>query len=258
MRGRVVVGTAVLLVAVLAGPSLAGEAAVRTVAGPWSPPGPGLPLGADAVGRDVAARVLAGGRDLALVAAGSAVVATVLGAGAGLWTGWSAGPLARGLTAAADLLLALPLLLLALVAAVALPGPAAVLVGTVLGGAPLTLRVVADLTRASRGAGYVRAALGRGEAGATVLLREVLPAHRTLVAADLGMRAVLALQLAAALSVLGFGPAPPAPDWAGMLRDNLAGLSLNPAAVLGPAVALAGLAAALAACARNADRRVAR
>jgi len=260
MTGRTVLlgATTALLVIVLGGPALAGDTAVRTVAAPWAPPGSGLPLGADALGRDVLARVLAGGRDLALVAGGSALVATVLGAGAGLWTGWSNGSVARGLAAAADLLLAVPLLLLALVAAVALPGPAAVLVGTVLGGAPLTLRVVADVTQASRGAGYVRAALGRGEPAATVLLREVLPAHSALVAADLGMRAVLALQLAAALSVLGFGSAPPAPDWAGMLRDNLVGLPVNPAAVLAPAVALAVLAAALAACARTADGRVAR
>lgn len=257
-RHVLLAATALLVAVVLTGPVLAGDAALRTVAPPWSPPGPDLPLGADALGRDVLARALAGGRDLALVAAGSALAATVLGVGSGLWTGWSRGRGARGVAAAADLLLALPLLLLALVAAVALPAPAAVLVGTVLGGAPLTLRVVADVTRHARRAGYVQAALARGESGATVLLREVLPAHSALVAADLGMRAVLALQLAAALSVLGFGPAPPTPDWAGMLRDNLIGLPLNPAGMLAPAAALAVLAVALAACARAADGRVAR
>jgi peptide/nickel transport system permease protein len=256
-RALVAAGT-VMLVVVLAGPTLAGEDAVRTVASPWAPPGPGLSLGADALGRDVLARVLAGGRDLFLVAGGSALVATALGTAAGLWAGWSDGPVARGLAGGADLLMALPLLLLALVAAMARPGPSAVLVGTALGGAPLTLRVVADVTRRSRRAGYVRAALARGEPGPTVLLREVLPAHSALVAADLGMRAVLALQLAAALSVLGFGPPPPAPDWASMLRDNLAGLPLNPAGLLAPAAALAVLAAALAAGARAADGRVAR
>jgi peptide/nickel transport system permease protein len=244
----VALATAALAVAV-GGEHLTGVDPERTVAAPWAGPGPGLVLGADGLGRDVLARVLAGGQELTVVSLASAAIASGLGIAGGLWTGWSWRPAARVAAAGADLLLAIPLLLLALVAVVALPGPAAVVVGTVLSGTPLTLRVIADATRGARHAGYVEDALARGERPAWVLVREVLPAHAELAAADLGQRMVLALQLAAALAALGFGPPPPAPDWAGMLRENLTGIGLNPSAALVPAAALAVLAGSVAALA---------
>ncbi|GAA2891880.1 ABC transporter permease subunit [Nonomuraea rubra] len=240
-------GGGAVLLDTAGGGAAGGHDPVAIVAPPWAGPAPGLPLGADALGRDVLARVLAGGRDLTLTALAAASTASALGVAGGLWVGWSRGRLGRTAAGAADLLLALPLLLLALLAVVALPGPAAVVAGTVLGGTPLTLRVVADATAAARHAGYVEAALSRGERAGAVLLREVLPAHAGLVGADLGQRLVLAVQLAAALNVLGFGPAPPAPDWAAMLRENLQGLGLNAAAAIAPAVALAVLAGSVAA-----------
>lgn len=235
------VALAAALAVALGGELITPTDPTRTLARPWTPPGPGLPLGTDGLGRDVLARVLSGGRELTVTASLAAVSATAVGLALGLWAGWSRSRPAAAALAAADLVLALPLLLLALLAAVSLPGSVAVVVGTVLGGAPLTLRVVADATRGARHAGYVEAALGRGERPVVVVFREVLPAHAGLVAADVGVRMVLAVQLAAALAVLGFGPAPPTPDWAVMLRENLSGLPLNPAGVLAPAVALAVL-----------------
>lgn len=238
----VTVGVAVALVGGLAlfGAGLAPHDPAETVAVPWAPPGGGLVLGADGLGRDVASRVLAGGRDLAVVAVLASSLAAAVGVTGGLWAGWDARG-ARLLTGGADLLLAMPMLLLAMVLAVSAPGPVAVIAATVAGGAPLTLRVVADATRQVRHAGYVEAALARGERTGTVLAREVAPALAGLIGADLGLRCVLALQLAAALSLLGFGPAPPAPDWAAMLRENLTGVALNPVALVAPAAALAML-----------------
>ncbi|WP_040702799.1 ABC transporter permease [Nocardiopsis ganjiahuensis] len=239
-----------LLAAVLATALLGGAWAPHSptspVGTPWQGPGPGHLLGTDALGRDVWSRVLAGGGRLLAVSVLAAVCASVTGTAAGLLAGWFGGLPSRTLTAGADLLLALPSLLLALVAAIALPWHAAVVVATVCGGAPLTLRVVRDAVRASRSSGYVEAALLRGETAASVLVREVLPAMRGLVAADLGLRLVVALQIASALSVLGLGAAPPAPDWALMLRENMTGVALNPWAVAAPAVALGATTVLLA------------
>ncbi|MFR9728078.1 ATP-binding cassette domain-containing protein [Saccharopolyspora sp. MS10] len=234
-----------LVLALVAAAALAAGDPFRIVGPPWSPARPGAPLGTDVLGRDVLARVLTGGTELVTTAVGAALLATAIGTAGGLWLGWSRGEAARLLVVVTDLLVAVPVLLLVLIAAVALPGPAAVIAGTVAGGAPLTARVIGDATARARTAGHVEAATVHGERPAAVLLHEVLPAHAALVAADLAGRAVLALQLAAALSVLGFGPPPPAPDWAAMLRENLPGVALNPAAVLAPAAALGVLAAAL-------------
>lgn len=209
-----------------------------TAGAPWQAPNPEYPLGTDALGRDVWSRVLAGGGRLLTVSVVAAVCASVIGIAGGLVAGWSGGFVARLLTACADLFLALPSLLLALVAAIALPWQSAVVVATVCGGAPLTLRVVRDAVRSVRSSGYVEAALLRGEHTSSVLLREVFPAMRGLVCADLGLRLVVAIQVCAALGVLGLGVSPPEPDWALMLRENMSGVASNPWAVAAPAIAL--------------------
>ncbi|GAA3464514.1 ATP-binding cassette domain-containing protein [Saccharothrix longispora] len=208
----------------------------------WSPPGGDALLGTDALGRDVLSRVLAGGADLLLIALLAAACASAVGLAWGLVAGWTG----RGGALLADVLMAVPFLVLALLFAVTLPGWAAVVAGTVCGGAPLTARLVGDLTRRTRATGYVEAALGRGERTASVLCREVLPSIARYAVADAALRFVVALQLASALAVLGFGARPPAPDWGLMLRENLPGAALNPAGVLGPAAALTALSLAVA------------
>ncbi|MDA0567186.1 ABC transporter permease subunit [Streptomonospora sp. S1-112] len=246
--------TAVLGLALFGG-WLAPYDPTETVGIPWRPPDSASPLGTDALGRDVWSRVLAGGAGLVAVAALAAACATAVGVAGGLVAGWFSGAADRALTAVADLMLAVPSLLLALVAAIALPGHAAVVVATVCGGAPMTLRVVRDAVRAVRSSGYVQAARCRGEHPAWILVFEVAPATRGLVAADLGLRLVVALQVASALSVLGFGADPPAPDWALMLRENMAGMSANPWAVAAPAAALGLTTVALALAAQPAAGR---
>ncbi|MEU4777386.1 ABC transporter permease subunit [Micromonospora sp. NPDC023633] len=240
--GAVLAGVAVAV----AGTALAPHDPTAPLSAPWSPPTGASPLGTDALGRDVLSRVLAGGAYLTVTSALAAAAACAVGVAVGLTAGWRPGP-TRLLTSAADLLLAVPLLLVAIVLAVALPGPAAVVAATVCGGAPLTLQLVADGVRQVRHAGFVEAALGRGEPAALILLREVLPALAGQVGADLSARFVMALQLTAALGLLGLGPAPPAADWAAMIRENVTGVALNPAALVAPAAALAVVALLVAA-----------
>jgi peptide/nickel transport system permease protein len=255
--GPVALAAAVAGVALFGG-LLAPHDPTAPLGAPWSPPGGGSLLGTDALGRDVLSRVLAGGRHLTLTAGAAALVAATIGVTGGLLAGWRDGPLSRLLHAGADLLLAVPLLLIALVFAVTLPGAAAVIAATVCGGAPLTLRIVGDAVRQVRHAGFVDAALGRGESGPTVLRREILPALAALAGSEVGARFVVALQLAAALSLFGLGPAPPAPDWAAMIRENVSGTGLSPAALTAPAVALAVLGLTVAAAGSAAARHTRR
>jgi ABC-type dipeptide/oligopeptide/nickel transport system permease subunit len=242
---RVALVAAVALL-VAGGGLLAPHPSDAVVGLPWEAPFPGAALGTDSLGRDVLSRTLAGGLDLTATALLGGLAATLTGTALGLVAGWRGGFADRATRALADVLLALPALLAALVLAVALPGPAAVVAGTVLVGAPLTARLVRDGTRRVRGSGFVEAAVARGERPPAVLVREVLPALSGLVTADVGLRFVVGLQLASALGVLGFGARPPAPDWALMLREDLPGAVLNPLAVAAPAAALAAAACGIA------------
>lgn len=256
IRGNAVAPGVALAVFTLAllGRYLAPNDPEQPMAVPWSAPSTQLPFGADALGRDVLSRVLAGGANLLGVALTAAAAALLIGVALGLAAGWWPARAGRAVRWLGDLLLAMPALVLALVLAVALPGAAAVVVAAVLSGAPLTARVVAAQCATVRDSGYLHAAVERGEHGAVVLVRELLPALRGLVAADAGLRLITALQLATTLAVLGFGPQPPDPDWALMLSENLPGAALNPTALLAPAVPLALCALLCAATARTATR----
>ncbi|MEH1015776.1 ABC transporter permease subunit [Micromonospora sp. CPCC 206060] len=240
----------------LLGRRLAPHDPEQPLAVPWSAPSGRLPLGADALGRDVLSRVVAGGANLLGVALAAAAAALMIGVALGLLAGWWPTRAGRVVHWLGDLLLAVPALILALVLAVALPGAAAVVVASVLSGAPLTARVVAAQCGTVRDSGYLHAAVERGEGGPAVVVRELLPALSGLVAADAGLRLITALQLATMLAVLGFGPQPPDADWALMLSENLPGAALNPAALLAPAVLLALCALLFAAAARAAGRRL--
>ncbi|MFB9473672.1 ATP-binding cassette domain-containing protein [Nonomuraea salmonea] len=235
---------AVTVLAAVCGGAFAPHDPAASIGMPWAPPGAAWPLGTDVAGRDVLSRVLAGGRDLTLTALVAAMTAALAGVAGGLVAGWAGGRTGRWLTALADLLLAAPFMLTALVLAVALPAPAAVVAGTVCGGAPLGLRMVRDLVRQARHTDYVEAARCRGETAVSIVVREVLPSVAGLASADVVLRFVMAVQLAAAFGMLGLGPQPPAPDWGSMLRENLPGATLNPAALVAPAAALTVLALA--------------
>ncbi|TDQ50266.1 ABC transporter permease [Actinorugispora endophytica] len=236
----------------LFGGALAPHDPTSSIAGPWAAPGAASPLGTDSAGRDVLSRVLAGGRGPVLTAALAALCATAAGLWGGLVAGWRGGWPDRLLSGLADLLMGVPFLLVAMVLAVALPGPAAVAAATVCGGAPLTLRVVRDTVRRLRHSGFVEAARGRGERTGAILVREVLPSVAGIAGADLGLRFVAALQTAAAIGMLGLGAQPPAPDWGLMLRENLAGAALNPPSLVAPAAALTVTALVAAVLARRA------
>ncbi|NGY64235.1 ATP-binding cassette domain-containing protein [Lentzea sp. NEAU-D13] len=209
----------------------------EVVGGPWTRDGL---LGTDVLGRDVLSRLLAGGSVLLAVAVPSGLAAGLLGTATGLAAAWSP-RLERVVLRVSAGLLAVPGLLVTLACAVTLPSWVAVPASMVLLGTPLSARVVHAAAAPLRRAGFVQAAVVRGERTSYVLVGELLPAVAATVLSDLGLRIVAAFQLAVAVHVLGLGPAPPVADWAVMIRENLPGVVLNPWSVLAPAAAVAAV-----------------
>ncbi|WP_424639524.1 ABC transporter permease subunit [Embleya sp. AB8] len=243
------------VVVVVVGPALTPYDPAAPVDVPWARADGGHLLGTDVLGRDVLSRVLAGGRRLLAVAAPAAALACVIGTLCGLAAAGARRSVGRAVDLVADVLIAVPAVLPALLLAAALPGPGAVIAATVVSGVPLTARIVADAATRTLASGYVRAARLRAERLPTILLREVVPSMSALLAADFGLRFVTALQLSCVLGVLGLGgTVPPAGDWAVMLRENLPGATLNPAALAAPALLLTVLALAVAGAAHTAAR----
>lgn len=233
------VGLAVVL-AVVIGWGLLRDPYAVDVAARLAAPSGGHPLGADALGRDVLARLGHGAAATVGTAAAVTVVSWLVALVLGLLPGAAAG--------LADIANALPPVLTGLlVAAVTGPGSgAAALAVTLVSWPPLAAHASALVqeTRASR---FLSAQRAIGAGPVWIWTRHVLPS----VAGPVARHAVLRLPgIALALASLGFlglGAQPPSPEWGLLLDESADYVERAPVAALAPAVALA-LLAALAVC----------
>jgi ABC-type dipeptide/oligopeptide/nickel transport system permease subunit len=236
------------LLALLAVAALAatGEPARIDLDAVLAGPSPALWLGTDHLGRDLAARLAAGaGPALAAVAAALGG-ALVLGGLAGAALSLGGGSLRVVVGAAADLALATPTLVTALILAAALGGgPLTVGLALALTGwAPYALTVAAltDRLRAELFWGAARA-LGVGPVRGFV--RHIAPHLAAPVGALAGADAGRAVVLAASLGFLGLGADTGRPDWGAMIHEYRHFLFGHPRLVLAPIAAIALLSLGL-------------
>jgi peptide/nickel transport system permease protein len=217
--------TLVLLLA-LAGPWFVIGSTSAPVGGPFQPPDAGIPLGTDVLGRDVLARVLAGGRTVVLQAAAATLIGSVIGVCVGGWAGMAHRTRVTGAVLwVVDGIAAVPALLLLLLLASGIPGnDAVVAVAIAAVSVPFSVRVVRERTRTLATTDYSREAEARGEHWTARARFDILP----------GIRFVAATQLAATAGFLGLGAGAPAANWGRLVRENSAGLQANPLPVLVP------------------------
>lgn len=235
--------TGLPLLLILTGPLVAPHTIDSPVTAPFATPGGEAPLGGDQLGRDVLSRLLSGGTLLVagalLVAATVTLTATVIGCVAVLRP-----TLGRVVERSADVAILLPPLLGIMLIALAWPGGGrwAVITAAIVLGVPYAVRVVAASASPLATAGYVEAALARGESTVYIALREILPNLRATAVTLFGLRFVEAVYVISMVGFLQIGPQPPASDWSLMVRENAAGILLNPWAVVAPSLAIAVLA----------------
>ncbi len=189
-------------------------------AGPW------LPLGADAEGRDVLARLLFGSRTSLGVALLATLLALVIGALVGGIAGYGGGLVDTAAMRVAEFVLVLPAVYVVLALRAALPlvlPPLTVfsLMAAIFAavGWPWVARAVRATVATERTREYAAAAVSLGAGHARVLLGHLLPACRGV----LGVQAILLLPgfilAEATLSYVGLGFSDAVPSWGSMLHQ---------------------------------------
>ena len=241
---------AFIVLAVLLGPFLHGidpqylDIQARNAPVSWA-----HPLGTDNLGRDMLAQMLAGGRISLAVGFTAMLLSLVLGTGVGVLAGYFK-RLDGLLMRSTDLFLALPLLPLLLVIIMlfrdtlrAALGPETgifLLIVFVIGITSWmqTARIVRGEVLAIKEREFVTAARSIGTRERRIVARHVLPNVMSpiMVSATLGIANAIITE--SALSFLGLGFPPDFPTWGRLLFDGANFISITPARVIWPGLAI--------------------
>jgi peptide/nickel transport system permease protein len=202
-----------------------------------APASAGHPLGTDESGRDVLARLMAGGQVSLAVGALASGVALLLGSLIGSLAGWRGGWVEAVLMRLTDAAMAVPVLFVALAVLSIYGSRAALLIG-VIGATswPGIARLVRAEVAALRQRDFVQAARALGSRGDRIVIRHLLPQllPTLTLAASLGV--AYAILTESALSFLGLGVQPPQASWGNMLTGAQASLYTAPRLAIWPGV----------------------
>ncbi|KJE20737.1 ABC-type dipeptide/oligopeptide/nickel transport system, permease component [Frankia torreyi] len=233
LSGLVVVAAVVSLVWTPYDPSRVDPAAS------WAPVGTAHWFGADRLGRDLFSQVLVGARTTLVVAVAATAIAAAVGVGLALLATLPPRLVAEGVAHLVDVLLAFPVLLLAMVLAAVYGGSRWTAIVAIGVGAGIGLgRVTRGEVRRVLGADYVLAARAAGAGTGRIVRRHVLPNIAPTVWVQLSLILGLSVLTEAALSYLGFGTPPPTPSWGRMLSELQPYLTLRPLTLLWPGLAV--------------------
>ncbi len=183
-------------------------------------------FGTDELGQDVLSRVIYGGRTSLTVAVLTGLMVATFGTLVGAVSGYYGGWIDTLLMRFTDLILSLPLLPVAIVAAAWLRDAfqgrealsLAVLLGTLLWGT--LARIVRAEFLSLREKEFVEAARAAGARDRRIIFRHILPNALSPIIVNATLVIGLAIILEAALSFLGFGVRPPEPAWGQMAANG--------------------------------------
>lgn len=213
----------------------AAQDLVRTLEGPsaqhW--------LGTDHLGRDIAARLVHGGVRSLGIAVACVGFATGVGVALGLVAAYAGRVADIAIMRLADLMLAFPGILLALLISGFLGGGVLpMLIGIKLALWPQFARMARAIAIGELAQPHVEAARLAGFPALTILRRHVLPPvlRQTVTLATLGLGA--AIMSISSLGFLGLGLQPPTPEWGAMISELLPYLAEAPVQMAAPCLAI--------------------
>ena len=197
-------------------------------------------LGTDAYGRDVASQLLVGARSSLAVGLAAVGLGLLVGASLGLLAAARPGWVDVLVQRVADVSLAFPALLTAIVlAAVWGPGMGNAVVAIALFNIPIFARLARATALGIWSRDYVLAARACGKDRWRITWEHVLPNMAAVLIVQASSQFALAILAEAALSYLGLGTQAPQPSWGRMLSEAQTLLYQSPLLAVFPGVAIA-------------------
>jgi len=236
--GVALVGVIVLLAII--GPYLAPYGPSTPVGAPNSVPGGKAVLGTDYLGQDVLSRVLYGGRSILVMAVIATALGLIAGTAIGLVAAYSRNALDDILMRGMDVIMALPPILLALVA-VAIVGPRAwvIVAAIALTTAPRVARVARGAAQPVVERDFIAASEAMGVPRWRILSGELLPNTLGPLMVEASLRLTYSIALIAGLAFLGLSPNPNGANWGTMINQNEIVLAVQPWGAAAPIIAIA-------------------
>ncbi|WP_285043140.1 ABC transporter permease [Plantibacter sp. LMC-P-059a] len=196
-------------------------------------------LGTDKLGRDLFTQLMIGARIALVTGAGAVAVGAVIGIAVGLAAAFAAAWLDDTISAALDVVIAFPVLLLAMLIVAAQGaslGTAIVAIGLAM--SAIVARLTRILTKRVLGEQYVVAARTAGTSWPGIIGQHVLPNIWPTLSVNLALQFGIAVLAEASLSYLGLGAPPPNASWGRLLQEAQATVTTAPIGAVAPGVAV--------------------
>jgi peptide/nickel transport system permease protein len=210
-------------------------------------------LGADTQGRDVAARLLYGGRNSLLIASAATAICLVFAALIGITAGFFGGVVDMVLSRLLDVLWAFPVYLLAISLSIVLIskgimiGPIEItadslllpigIIGIIY--VPYVARPVRGRVLALKNSEFVLAATGLGIPAWRILWKDIFPNVSTMLIVFIPLMMALNIVTESSLSFLSIGVQAPDASWGTIIQDGQTLLYTRPVVALAPGIAIA-------------------
>lgn len=205
----------------------------------WLPPSWPHLLGTDDTGRDILSLLMAGARTTVFVSIGAGIVATVVGIALATLGALTARWMRETVSVLVDILIAFPVLLIAMMISSVWGGSLWVVIWAVgIGFGVNIARVTRPELRRVQQSDFVLAARASGLTRAQSLVRHLLPNVAPVFIVQLSWSMAVAVLAEAGLSYLGFGASVVEPSWGLLLADLQRYIGVHPLSVIWPGLTI--------------------